>query len=393
MIMMGMKFGEDVPFRKVYIHGLVRDAQGQKMSKSKGNTIDPFEVQDRYGTDAVRFTMSILAAPGNDIPLAPERMEGYRAFANKLWNACRFVLMRLGDSPARTDYESSDLSLVDRWILSEAQNLVGEVTRSLEEFRFDRASDALYHFVWHEFCDWYIEFVKPDLVDDGNGSDQRRMAVSRSVLLDVLDVLLRMLHPFMPFITEELWHKLPGNGGYLTTGSWPVPDSGRIDPGSQRQVESLKNLVVRIRNLRAENRIDPGKRVGLLIRPLDESMALLLEAESARVATLVRASGIEIVDRFQEGLVAARGVANGFEIAIPLEGLLDLDAERKRLAKELAKLDRDILARKKKLENDSFLQRAPEDVVEREKALHVESMEKRGRVQATLEALGGVEPR
>ena len=168
--MFGLKFMDDVPFREVYIHGLVRDASGQKMSKSKGNTVDPDEVQRRYGTDAVRLTMAMLAAPGNDIPLAPERMDGYRAFANKLWNACRFVEMRVGDAP-RSSYADDDLTLVDRWILARTHAVIGEVDRALEQHRFDRAADAVYHFVWHEFCDWYIEMVKPDLAAPEEGGE------------------------------------------------------------------------------------------------------------------------------------------------------------------------------------------------------------------------------
>jgi valyl-tRNA synthetase len=358
------------------------------MSKSKGNTIDPIEVQQRYGTDAVRFTMSILAAPGNDIPLAPERMEGYRAFANKLWNACRFVLMRLGDEGGTGSYSQEELSLVDRWILSEAQELVAEVTRDLEEYRFDRAADALYHFVWHQFCDWYIELVKPDLLDQ-EGESSRSAAVSRMVLLDVLGLVLRMLHPFMPFITEELWHKLPGRDGYVTSAEWPEIREELRDPGAVQGVERLKALVVKTRNIRAENRIDPGRRIDLLVLANDPADGEMLREQTARVATLVRADSITLVDRFEENLVAARGVEGSYEIAIPLAGLLDLEAEKTRLAGELAKLEKSITASRRKLENSSFLDRAPAAVVEKERGIFKDLQDKMERVKATMASFSG----
>jgi valyl-tRNA synthetase len=336
--------------------------------------------------------MSILAAPGNDIPLAPERMEGYRAFANKLWNACRFVLMRLGSSPSGSDYGREELSLVDRWILSEAQSLVGKVSRALNEYRYDRASDELYHFVWHQFCDWYIEFVKPALIAGSDTEQDRSVAVSRAVLLDVLDLLLRMLHPFMPFITEELWHKLPGREGFLTDADWPSPDPELVDRDATEGVETLKGLVIKTRNLRAENRIDPGKKVPVMIKASDSSSAALVNEHTGMLGSLVRAESISIVESFKSGLVAARGVEGPFEIAIPLAGLLDLEAERKRLSAEMAKLENDIKARRKKLDNESFLKRAPAEVVEKEKTIYRELREKRDRVQATLDTFSGKGP-
>jgi valyl-tRNA synthetase len=389
MIMMGVKFMDDVPFHRVYIHGLVRDARGQKMSKSKGNTVDPQEVQDRYGTDAVRFTMAILAAPGNDIPLAPERMEGYRAFANKLWNASRFVLMRLGDEPVASSGEAGELSLVDRWILSKSNRLVAEVTRALDDYRFDRAADALYHFVWHSFCDWYIEFVKPDLAGGAGGGDGRRAAVSRAVLLEVLDTVLRLLHPFMPFITEELWEKLPGSEGLLASASWSESDGTAFDETAESDVTTLQDLVIKVRNLRAESHIDPGRQIRILVHPMTDAEASLVREQVDRIAPLVRASAVEIVEEFPAGLVAARGVAGGFEVAIPLEGLLDLDAERTRLDRDLAKVSRELEARNRKLHNTSFLQKAPPEVVEKERILHAELAEKKERIERTLATLRG----
>jgi valyl-tRNA synthetase len=392
MMMLGLKFMDDVPFRQVYIHGLVRDAEGQKMSKSKGNTIDPDDVQRRYGTDAVRLTMAMLAAPGNDIPLAPERMEGYRAFANKLWNACRFVLMKVGDAAEKAPYAQEDLTLVDRWILARTHTLVGEVDRSLDQHRFDRAADALYHFVWHEFCDWYIELVKPDLApaaDDGSGPDARRAAVARTVLLEVLDTVLRLLHPIMPFLTEELWQKFPHTGPYLATSHWPTVREERGDARAERDMEMLQELVVKIRNVRAEAGIDPSRRIEVLVHAESAQTGALVAEQAALIAIVVRAERVAVVESFAPDLVSARGVMRGLEVAVPLVGLLDFEAERTRLTKELRKIHAELDARNRKLANESFLERAPADVVEKERAIQKEFLEKKRRIDATLSTLGG----
>jgi valyl-tRNA synthetase len=390
MMMMGLKFMNDVPFRDVYIHGLVRDAQGQKMSKSKGNTVDPEEVQERYGTDAVRFTMAILAAPGNDIPLAPQRMEGYRAFANKLWNACRFVLMKVGDRPAE-GFAAKDLRLTDRWILSRTQSVIRDVEGAMESFRFDHAADLLYHFVWHEFCDWYIEFVKPDIqaaATDDDAQAAARLKVMRAVLLDVLGVLLRLLHPMMPFITEELWHKLPQEESFLAAADWPLLNEALIDTQAEEQVALLQETVVKIRNLRAESNIDAARRIEVLLVPQDSANHELLATQSGLIAALVRAAKVRLVDRLAPSLIAARGAINGVQIALPLEGLLDLDAERARLRKDLGKLERELQGRAKKLSNSCFVERAPEDVVEKERRLHRELLERKDRLEQHLAELG-----
>jgi valyl-tRNA synthetase len=388
MMMMGLKFMGRVPFREVYIHGLVRDASGQKMSKSKGNAIEPSVLQERYGTDAVRFTMSLLAAPGNDIPLSPERMEGYQAFATKLWNACRFVLLRLGEAPVERLHEGDALSLTDRWILSRTHHVIKEIDDDLEQYRFDRAAEALYHFVWHEFCDWYIEFVKPELVPGGDEADGgARAHVARAVLIEVLDTLLRLLHPFMPYITEELWQKIPHEGDYLAVASWPRPDERRFDLRAERDVEIVRDLVVKIRNLRAESNIDPSKKIDVLLHPTSRRTAALLDEQRTLIASLVRASSVAVVDGFAFNLIAARGVVRGVEIAVPLGGLLDLSAERERLRREIGKLDADIEARMKKLGNESFLLRAPAAIVERERELQRELLDRKKRLENSLSIL------
>ena len=391
MMMFGLKFMGEVPFGQVYIHGLVRDAEGQKMSKSKGNTIDPDDVQRRYGTDAVRLTMAMLAAPGNDIPLAPERMEGYRAFANKLWNACRFVLLRLGEHPERAPYDARTLTLVDRWILSRTHALIGEVDRSLEQYRFDRAADALYHFVWHELCDWYVEMVKPDLAAPGEtgGPDPARAATARAVLLSVIDTVLRLLHPIMPFVTEELWQRFPHDGPYLATAAWPRADEARRDARAERDMELLQELVVSLRNLRVEAGIDPSRRIDVAVHAESPRNAKLVREHAGLVATLARAGRVEVVDGFAADLVAARAVVRGLEIAVPLEGLLDFEAERARLTRDLRKVEAELDSRNRKLSNESFLERAPVEVIEKERAIQKEFLDKKRRIESTLATLGG----
>ena len=327
--------------------------------------------------------MAMLAAPGNDIPLAEGRMEGYRAFANKLWNACRFVLLRLGEHEVSRDYADDELTLVDRWILARTHAVIGEVDRALEQYRFDRAADTLYHFVWHAFCDWYIELVKPDLA-----ADDRRAQVARAVLLEVLDTLLRLLHPVMPFVTEELWQKIPHDGALLATAAWPKVREDRLDARAERDMELLQELIVKARNVRAEAGIDPSRRIDLLVHAESPRNRKLLSEQAALVATLVRADRVEVVDAFPEGLVAARGVVRSLEVAIPLAGLLDFDAERTRLTRDLAKIVAELDARNRKLANESFLERAPAAVVEKERAIQKEFLEKKRRIEATLATLG-----
>jgi len=332
-----------------------------------------------------------LAAPGNDIPLAPERMEGYRAFANKLWNACRFVLMKVGEDAKTTSYTEAELTLVDRWILSRTHTIIGEVDRALEQHRFDRAADVLYHFVWHEFCDWYIEVVKPDLVpsgESGTGTDAAREAVARTVLLEVLDTILRLLHPIMPFLTEELWQKFPHTGNYLSTSHWPTAAAERLDPAAERDMATLQELVVKIRNVRIEAGIDPSRRIEVFVHAENKDRGRLVSDQAAFVAALVRAERLVVVDGFAADLVSARGVVGGFEVAVPLAGLLDFDAERTRLVKELRKIDAELDARNRKLANEAFLERAPADVVEKERAIQKEFFEKKRRIESTLSTLG-----
>jgi len=382
MMMMGLKFRDEVPFRTVYIHGLVRDEQGRKMSKTLGNAVDPEEVQERYGTDAMRFTMAILAAPGNDIPLAPKRMEGYQAFANKLWNAARFALLH---APDATTQPAPTASLADRWIRSRLGATIAEVDAALGEYRFDRAADLLYHFVWHEYCDWYIELAKVDLAA---GAARQSSGSARATLHEVLATVLRLLHPFMPFLTEELWHRLPGERGLLALAAWPSAADAPRDAASEIELSRLQEIVIKIRNLRGECRLEPGQRIRVLVLAEEAELRDLVTREASRVASLVRAERVEVVTDLGTIGVAARGVVAGAQIAIPLEGLLDLEAEGQRIRRELARVTADLDARARKLADARFLSNAPPAIVEKERRLHDELLEKRASIERHLTTLG-----
>ena len=279
MIMLGLKFMGDVPFRIVYIHSLVRDAEGQKMSKSKGNVIDPLQVMEQYGTDAVRFTLAIMAAPGTDLSLSHEKMLSHRAFANKIWNATRFVLMNQGQpvflgSPAFSFSSlqqelirgQSELSVIDRWILSRLTNVIKEVHSSLESFRFHEASYHLYHFFWHELCDWYIELIKPAILDSKERGNQEN---SSQVLYYIFDQALKLLHPFMPFITEELWQRLPHEGISLAVAPFPESHKEFIDPEAEKSLAILEDVIITIRNVRADMNIEPGRKIVVNLATVD----------------------------------------------------------------------------------------------------------------------------
>ncbi len=372
MIMMGIKFTGDVPFRSVYFNGLVRDEKGQKMSKSKGNVIETDELMTKYGTDAVRFTLAILATPGTDIPLSPQRMLGYRAFANKIWNAARFVLRSLPEAEINLSYRAEELTLADKWIISELNRLIREVNQSLDSYRFDHAAHLLYHFLWHKFCDWYIEFTKPSLLD----VEKEGINIRVAILVDVLDKILRLLHPFMPFITEELWQKLPIQKESIVIASYPTADESLIDEKSEEHMALLIELITRIRNLRAENNIDPLKKIELCIR-CEKKKQNIIKENMDQILNLVRASNIRIVEESISGTTCARCFLSGIEAAIPLKGLINFTLEKKRLEKEIAKLDKELLAKAKKLNNEEFLAKAPPDIIERERKAQKKHLDKK----------------
>jgi len=378
MIMMGLKFMGDVPFEKVYINGLVRDFKRKKMSKSEGNTIDPLDMVEKYGTDALRFTLAALAVPGMDISLSEERMAGYRAFVNKIWNASRFVFMNIQGTPPEIDRK--EMTLIDRWIKTRMNDIIRDMNDSLGKYNFYEAADKIYHFIWHEFCDWYLELVKPDL-KEGNKS-------SLSVLVDTLDQILRLLHPFMPFVTEEIWQNLPVDGQALVVAEYPKTDESWEDKESEEFVNVLKALIVEIRTIRSENYIVPQKKVDLMIRTMDKKVRDNILKHKKYICILASVQEIEMVEQFPSDKRYLKGGSGNLELAIPIEsGLIDFKTEKKRLEKELGKIKEDSEKLQKRIKNKDFIEKAPEKVVQETKQGLQELEEKRVKFEWNLKQI------
>jgi valyl-tRNA synthetase len=384
MIMAGLKFTGRVPFRDVFLHGLVRDARGRKMSKTLGNVIDPLELIDSYGADAVRFTLAVLCVPGTDVALDPKRMEGYRAFANKLWNAGRYVLLQAGDRvpPVPAD---GDLSLWDHWILEELDRTAARVDESLTEFRFYEAADALYHFVWHRYCDWYVEVSKVGLSPSASAG---RREATRWVLFNVLDGILRLLHPFMPFLTEAIWAKMPGRTGPLVSAEYLRPAG--LGSSAGEAVEGLMDLVTQIRTLRTEQGLPPGQALCLHAVPLDPSSGERLDgAARAEVAALARLGEVRVGEAAPEGEDWLPGVALRYRFYLERPAASkDTAVEAERLRTELKKAatERDKFAAK--LRNPAFVEKAPPEVVAKNRSILEDYERKVRETEALLARLG-----
>ena len=376
MIMMGLKFAKDIPFRHVYINGLVRDFKRRKMSKSEGNIIDPLEMIEKYGTDALRFTMAALAIPGADISLSEERMAGYRAFANKIWNASRFVLMSLESEEFQVKEE--ELTLADRWIRSRLARITAEINEALEQYKFYEAAERIYHFVWHEFCDWYIELVKPAL--------KAGEKTTEAVLVETLDQILRLLHPFIPYITEEIWQHLPSSGKSLVRASFPEAEKSCLDDKAEREMKHLQDAITGLRTMRAENRIPPRQKIELWVRIKKSGEKKVISDNEIHIQTLANIRKIEILDRFPEDRKLLKGVAGSWEIAIPIEeGVFDLKQEKQRLEKELKKIRQDIEKTGKRLQNSDFLKHAPKEVVQETEERLQKLQAKKNKLDESLE--------
>tara|TARA_R110001599_G_scaffold353870_1_gene601337 strand:+ start:123717 stop:126485 length:2769 start_codon:yes stop_codon:yes gene_type:complete len=420
MIMMTLHFRKEVPFHTVYVHGLVRDGEGQKMSKSKGNVIDPIDLIDgidlqslvnkrtagmmqpqlaakiekatrkqfpeglgAYGTDALRFTYYSLASTGRDVKFDIGRIEGYRNFCNKIWNAARYVLMNCEEQDCGIGNDAAiELSLADRWISSKLQETTMEVSRAVASYRFDLASQALYEFVWNEYCDWYLELSKPVLWDDNASPAAKRG--TRQTLLKVLEAMLRLLHPFMPFITEEIWktvRPLAGKTG-VTIMLEPYPEAGEkgVDSVANADIEWLKGVIVGIRNIRGEMNIPPGKELPVLLRNGDERDRKRLDENAQFLKKLAKLADITWLPEGEEGPIAATSLVGEMEILVPMAGLIDPAAELKRLTREIEKLEKDIARIEGKLGNAAFVDKAPAAVVAKER----EKVEAQKQALATL---------
>jgi len=366
MMMMGLHFMGDVPFKHVYLHALIRDIEGKKMSKSKGNVIDPLTIIGEYGTDAVRFTLAAFAAQGRDIKLAEERIEGYRHFVNKIWNAARFVLLNLKTSeeamaePPEPD-SFSDPS--ERWILSRLNRVTGTVRKALDEFDFDVAAKELYQFFWHEYCDWYLELAKPAFT----GAEPDRQDAARWVTLTVLDHSLRLFHPFMPFVTEELWHHLPGQRDHIMVFPFPEPVNAWSDARAEDMIKQVMEVVSSIRNARSELGIHPGAKITVIALPHSEKAYHFLDSQEKAIKTL---AGVETLDLLRKGEPRPEGAATvileDLEVFIPLEGFVDIEEELQKLTKERKKLDKELAKTEAKLKNENFLFKAPQEIVQKE---------------------------
>ncbi len=358
MMMMGIEFTGKAPFRDVVIHALVRDAKGEKMSKTRGNVIDPLEVMDRFGTDAFRFTLVALAAQGRDIRMSDDRVEGYRNFMNKIFQAARFVRMHVDEETPRE--LPGDLPVVDRWILSRLQRLIDGVRRGIEEFRFNDAGSAYYQFTWHEFCDWYVEMIKPSLAPEAESQVRTRQ---RAVLLHVFGRLVALGHPFIPFITEEIWRSLPGGRDSLLLARYPEADSGKIDVDVEEDMGRLMEVVRSVRNIRSELNVPPGKKVEVRLKGGERELHFLREHEEI-LRRLARASRVSFMDPEYIPVQDATAVVNDVEVCLPLAGLIDFEQESRRLRKEIEKADAELSVVSAKLGNEKFLGNAPPDIVE-----------------------------
>ena len=419
MIMMTLKFTGEIPFKKVYITGLVRDEHGQKMSKSKGNILDPIDLIDgielnelvekrtadmmqpqlkekiarltrdsfpegitAYGTDALRFTYYSLAATGRDIKFDVGRTEGFRNFCNKIWNAARYAMMNSEGKAIATDWDPAQFSSADRWILSRLEQTTSDVLEAVDSYRFDLASQALHEFIWNEYCDWYLELSKPILWDEDNNPEAAQ--ATRKVLLTVLERSLRLLHPFMPFLTEEIWQKLAPAlgiaGDSIMLQPYPEFDASNVDAAAQSEIDWLKGIIVAIRNIRGEMDISPAKSISVFLRGGEEQGQNYLQSNLMYLQKLAKLENIEWLSAESEAPAAATGLYGNVEVLVPLAGLIDVSAEQARLEKEIGKLEAGLKAVSGKLNNEKFVSNAPDAVVAKER-------QKQQELQAASDAL------
>jgi valyl-tRNA synthetase len=385
MIMMGMKFMGDVPFKEVYIHALVRDSEGQKMSKSRGNVIDPLVVIDQYGADAFRFTLTAFAAMGRDIKLAEDRIEGYRNFINKIWNASKLVLsyleeVRGGDLKDLPEAEE----MHNRWIRSRLAGVTAQVRESIETYRFNDTAHILYQFFWHEYCDWYLELAKPSLYGDRGDKALHETSVTAGM---VLDNFLRLLHPVMPFVTEEIWQRLPSAGPSIMVSPYPEAIPADTDETVEESMAVVMDFITTLRNLRTELAIPPSKKVQAIFVCPDRTIAGLLDVSSSDIIRLARLSGISFADSRDENPGLSAAVVRGQEVLISAADDLDRAAEIGRLTREMEKINGELAKVEKKLSNAQFLDKAPAEVVQKNRDSLKDLSAQKNKLQENLERL------
>ncbi len=424
MIIMGSEFKKDVPFRKVYIHGLIRDADGKKMSKSTGNALDPVELIEKYGADALRFTILAQIASGRDLKFSETRLEGYRNFMNKIWNATRFSLAALQDfevprEGTRAVPMKSDLSVADQWIIFETGQVMKRVDEHLSQDRYSDAANDLYSFVWNEVCDWYLEFVKPVIYSAGqSGADSAGSSLASGsgallastagerratqlVLAQTLNRIMRLLHPFTPFITEEIYSKLPIRGEACIVDAYPniKNDKEWLAVGSSEaafEMSIVKEVITAIRNIRGENQIKPGVQLNIRLAPSDGRVQKILGANKAAICRIARVDQCEIGEAGNLAKCAVAPVrilatplheGASVDVIIPLEGVVDLAEEVKRIQKSVEKIQKDIGVLTQKLSNENFMKNAPEDLVAADRTLLEGHKARLSRLQDSLTRL------
>lgn len=383
MIFQGLEFTGKRPFNDVLIHGLVRAEDGRKMSKSLGNGVDPMDVIDQYGADSLRYFLTTGSAPGQDLRYSTEKVEATWNFANKIWNASRFALMNMDGLKYEEIDLSGEKSVADKWILARLNETIETVTRLSDRYEFGEVGRALYNFIWDDFCDWYIEMAKLPLY----GEDEAAKKTTRSILAYVLDNTMRLLHPFMPFITEEIWQNLPHQGESITIASWPQVDPALTDKEAADDMKLLVEVIRSVRNIRSEVNTPLSKKVDMFLKAKDENTLRTLESNRGYIVRFCNPENLEIGIEVNEPEKAMTAVATGLEIIMPLEGLINIDEEIARLQKEKEKLDKEVERVQKKLANEGFVKKAPEKVIEEERAKEKDYVEKRAAVEARINEL------
>ncbi|MDO9322114.1 MAG: class I tRNA ligase family protein, partial [Pseudomonas sp.] len=429
MIMLSTHLTGQVPFKTVYVHGLVRDGQGQKMSKSKGNVLDPLDLIDgieldallakrtgglmqpkmaekiakqtkaefpegiaSYGTDALRFTFCSLASTGRDIKFDMGRVEGYRNFCNKLWNAANFVIENTDGQDCGVNDEPVELSSVDRWIISALQRTEQEVTRQLDNFRFDLAAQALYEFIWDEYCAWYLELVKPVLWDETASVERQRG--TRRTLIRVLEVTLRLAHPFMPFITEEIWQRIKAQAGVagetIMLQPWPVANESRIDAAAEADIEWVKALMLGLRQIRGEMKISMAKRIDIIVQNANTEDLRRLADNEPLLNKLAKLESVRVLAAGEEAPMSATALVGDMQVLVPMAGLIDKDAELVRLDKEIQRLTGEVQRVGGKLSNEGFVAKAPAEVLDKERAKLAEAEQALGKLVEQREKIANL---
>ncbi len=386
MIFQGVEFTGERPFKDVLIHGLVRDAEGRKMSKSLGNGVDPMEVIDKYGADSLRYFLSTGGSPGQDLRFSMERIESVWNFANKIWNASRFALMNMDG----LTYEEIDLtgkkSVADKWILTQLNETIETVTKLANRYEFGEVGRALYNFIWDDFCDWYIEMSKLPLY----GDDEEAKKTTRSILAYVLDNTMRLLHPFMPFITEEIWQNLPHNGESITVASWPKVEESLTDKAAAEEMKLLVEIIRSVRNIRSEVNTPLSKQIKLLLKAKDDKILAILKSNEGYIERFCNPEELTIATDIETPDKAMTAVVTGVDLFLPLEGLINIEEEIARLQKELEKWNKEVARVQGKLNNEKFVSKAPQKVVDEEKAKEKDYLEKRSKVEARIQELKNV---